>query len=340
VILAGDVGGTKTNLALFGDDGRGPLELAKYPSGQHAGLEPMVEAFLSEHPAAVDAACFGVAGPVRDGSSVDATNLAWPVDAQRLAALLGLERVGLLNDLEANAWGLAALGPKDFVLLGDGDPEARGNVAVISAGTGLGEAGLYWDGERHHPFPSEGGHADFAPRSELEIELYRFLAAEHEHVSYERVCSGMGIVNIERFLRARSGEPRPPWLEQELRAGDRAAAISRAGLAARDAISVQTLELLCSIYGAAAGNLALKLMATGGVYLGGGIAPKILPKLREGGFMRAFTAKGRLSDVLERIPVRVITNDQTALLGAALCAARAAGARPVVPVATRSGGGT
>jgi glucokinase len=321
VILAGDVGGTKTHLALFNDEGGGPFELETFSSGDHWGLEPMVEAFLSEHSVTVDAACFGVAGPVQD-RIVDATNLAWPVEGARLAALLHLEEVGLLNDLEANAWGLAALRPEDFVALSEGDPDARGNAAVISAGTGLGEAGLYWDGEHHHPFASEGGHADFAARDEIEVELYRFLAAEHEHVSYERVCSGMGIVNIERFLRARTGEPRPPWLEHELLAGDRAAAIGRAGLAGRDAVCVQTLELLCSIYGAAAGNLALKLMATGGVYLGGGIAPKILPKLQEGGFMRSFTAKGRLSDVLERMPVRVITNDKTALLGAALCAAR------------------
>jgi glucokinase len=192
---------------------------------------------------------------------------------------------------------------------------------VISAGTGLGEAGLFFDGVRHRPFATEGGHADFAPRSEVEVELWRFLAVEYGHVSYERVCSGTGLVNIERFLRRQSGKRRPDWLEREMVDGDAAAAISRAALDGADDVCDEALDRLVSIYGAAAGNLALKLMATGGVYLGGGIAPKILPRLEAGGFMDAFAAKGRFDDLLVRIPVKVILNDRTALLGAARHAA-------------------
>ena len=316
MILAGDIGGTKTHLALFDrDDVRRPVHLATYGSREHAGLEAMIEAFLSEHPAGVRNACFGVAGPVRDGRT-ESVNLAWMVDSARIAELLGLPRVGLINDLEANARGIAALGPDDFAVLNEGDAVATGNRAVISAGTGLGEGGLYWDGERHRPFASEGGHADFAPRSELEIELYRFLAAEHEHVSYERVCSGMGIANIFRFLLHAGSLPAPAWYREP----PDPAAIASAALEGRDETASRTLDLFSSIYGAKAGNLALTLMATGGVYLGGGIAPKILPKLEEGAFMRAFVDKGRLSGLLEQIPVRVILNDRTALLGAALCA--------------------
>jgi glucokinase len=306
VILAGDVGGTKTHLALFSDDGLGPVRLATYPTGERDVLA-MIQAFLSENPAEVRHACVGVAGPVRDGRS-RAVNLAWPVHADRIADLLGLPAIEVINDLEANAYGVAALEPDDFIVLNEGDPQAHGNAAVISAGTGLGEAGLYWDGARHRPFASEGGHADFAPRGEIELALYRYLSADTGHVSYERVCSGMGLVNIYRFLGG------PPAAAGE---------IATAALEGTDARAASALELMVSICGAEAGNLALKVMATGGVYLGGGIAPKILPKLLDGTFMRSFTDKGRFGSMLERIPVRVILNDQAALLGAARCAATA-----------------
>src|SRR5262245_44173774 len=213
MILAGDIGGTKTHLALFDGEAHGPLELERFASREHESLEPMVKAFLTQHPAEIDSATFGIAGPV-SGDFADTTNLAWPVDGHRLARLIGLEHVGLLNDLEANAWGIAALRDDDLAVLSAGDPAARGNAAVISAGPGLGEAGLFSDGRGHRPFATEGGHTDFAPRSELEVQLWRFLANEYGHVSYERVCSGMGLVNIERFLRSRAQEPRPVWLEQ------------------------------------------------------------------------------------------------------------------------------
>jgi glucokinase len=305
VILAGDIGGTNTRLALVDDDPRSPVALDVYPSGAHSSLEEMVHAFLAVHPARLSGAAFGIAGPVRDGR-VQVTNLAWPVDATSLRAELGLEQVLLLNDLEANAWGLAALGPDDVHVLNDGRPGAVGNAAVCSAGTGLGEAGLYWDGERHRPFACEGGHADFAPLGELQEGLRDFLASQYEHVSYERVCSGMGLVNIYRYIAGTCDLP--------------AAEISRLALAREDQTAVTALDVMVEIYGAEAGNLALKLMATGGVHLGGGIAPRILPKLEDGCFMSAFTAKGRFAELLGAIPVRVILNDRTALMGAALAA--------------------
>jgi glucokinase len=319
MILAGDIGGTKTNLALFDDDPRMPHFLETYGSGKHESLGAIVRAFLDEHPMDVDAACFGIAGPVAEGR-VAKVNLAWAVDSRELAQELDLPHVGLINDLEANAWGISALGPEDLAVLSQGDPDAAGNQAVIAAGTGLGEAGLFWDGVRHHVFPSEGGHADFAPRTELQVELWRHLAASLRHVSYERVCSGMGIVNIYGFLSSRRTEPEPDWLREELATGDPAAAISRAALDERDAICVKALDLFVQIYGAEAGNLALKLMATGGLFIGGGIAPKILAKLQDGMFVREFVGKGRFTRLLERVPVRVILNDKTALLGAAVYA--------------------
>jgi glucokinase len=305
MIFAGDIGGTNTRLALVDGDPRQPVALEIYPSGDHASLEEIVRAFLDAHPAELAAACFGVAGPVQDGH-VRVTNLAWPVDAASVAAALGLERVLLLNDLEANAWGIAALGQDDFHVLNGGRADARGNAAVCSAGTGLGEAGLYWDGARHHAFACEGGHTDFAPLSEAQEGLREFLVREHGHVSYERVCSGMGLVNIYRYLAGGCALD--------------AAEISRLALAGTDETAVTALDLMVEIYGAEAGNLALKLMATGGVYLGGGIPPRILPKLEAGSFMRAFTDKGRFVDLLAGVPVRVILNDRTALIGAALAA--------------------
>jgi glucokinase len=305
LILAGDIGGTNTRLALFDGDARSPVALEIYPSGAHSSLEEMLSAFLAVHPATPEAAAFGVAGPVRDGR-VQATNLAWPVDAAILSMTLELNHVLLLNDLEANAWGLISLEDDDFHVLNEGRRGAAGNAAVCSAGTGLGEAGLYWDGRRYHPFACEGGHTDFAPLDERQEGLRDFLAAQYDHVSYERVCSGMGLVNIYRYLAGAC----------ELTGAE----VSRRALAEEDETAVAALDMMVAIYGAEAGNLALKLMATGGVYLGGGIPPRILPKLEGRAFMRAFTAKGRFAELLAAIPVRVILNDRTALMGAALAA--------------------
>jgi glucokinase len=298
------------------------MHLETFASNDHASLDEMIRLFLAEHPVTVDAACAGVAGPVRAGRT-ETVNLAWPVDGASLATTLGLPSVTVLNDLEANAWGLGSLGPDDVAGVLGGIPDAAGNRAVISAGTGLGQAGLYWDGTRHHVFATEGGHADFAPRSELEIDLYRFLAAELGHVSYERVVSGMGLVNIHRFLVHRGGSGTPGWLAEAIASGtDEAAAISRHALEMSDPTAVRALDLMLSIFGAQAGNLALSVMATGGVYLGGGIAPKILPRLRAGGFAEAFLAKGRFAELMSRIPVHVILNQLTALVGAARRAER------------------
>jgi glucokinase len=329
-ILAGDVGATHTRLAVFAADPRVPVVFESYASHDHAGLEEMVQTFLASHPADLDYACFGVAGPVREGY-VQPINLAWPVDAASLARVLGLKSVGLINDMVANAYGIAELAPDDLEALNPGVAAPDGAVVVISAGTGLGEAGLLPGGDGVRVIPTEGGHTDFGPRSELEVELYRYLAAEDAHVSYERVCSGMGLLNIYRFLRGRSRAPEPPWLAAEIAARDASATISRAALEQRDPVCVQALDVMVSIYGAEAGNLALKYLATGGVYIGGGIAPQILPKLRDGTFIRSFHAKGRYAEMLEQLPVQVILNDRTALLGAAHYAQAAERARSLEP---------
>jgi glucokinase len=315
VILAGDIGGTKTNLALFEAGSLRRTAFDSFPSQKYETLEEIVEVFLRAHPARPAHACFGVAGPVRDGLAV-ATNLVWRVEARNVAKRLGLARVGLINDLEANAHGIAALGPKDFEVLSDGRSSV-GNAAVIAAGTGLGEAGMFWDGKRHLPFACEGGHTDFAPLNELDIELKRFLAAEFGRVSVERIVSGLGLVNVFRFFRDVRKLEVPGWLEQQMDEGDPAAAVSAAALAHRSDICEQTVATFLRLYGAEAGNLALKMMAVGGLYVGGGIAPKLISLLRGGAFMDAFLEKGRMRPLLEAVPVKVILNDQTALLGAA-----------------------
>jgi glucokinase len=322
VILAGDIGGTSTRLAVFEvrNNALQPLTESTYPSRAYAGLREIVRHFVAHPGPVIEYASFGIAGPVVDGR-VKTPNLPWTVDAGELAAELGLDCTALLNDLEANAHGVAALGSRDLVPLNAGAPGASGNAAVISAGTGLGEAGLYWDGTRHLPFAAEGGHADFAPRNALEMELLRFLLERYEHVSYERVLSGPGLLNIYEFLRDTGRAQESPAVLAFMRTQDPPAVIAQAGLTGICSLCVQALNLFVAIYGAAAGNLALKLKATAGVYLGGGIAPKILEKLKGPAFMQAFTAKGRLSSLCRTIPVQVILNPKTALLGAARFAA-------------------
>ena len=318
MILAGDVGGTNTRLAVFGVAGN-RLKLVsekRFPSRDHKALDEIVATFLSTHQPPIKQACFGVAGPVKDGRCV-ATNLPWVVDARDLAKILGLETVYLLNDLEANAYGVAVLGSSDFLTLNEGETGIKGNAAIIAAGTGLGEAGYYWDGNQHYPFASEGGHTDFAPRNELEMELLRFLLARFERVSYERVLSGPGLLNIYEFLRHAGHGDEPGWLVDEMRRQDPSAVISKAGLDGRSELCELALHLFVSLFGAEAGNLALKTMAIGGLFVGGGIAPKIIAKLKDGTFMQAFTDKGRMRAYLQAIPVRVILNDKTALLGTA-----------------------
>jgi glucokinase len=281
-----------------------------YPSTGSGGLGPIIGHFLEQHPAAPAAASIGVAGPVHLGRT-DAVNLPWPVDAVELTVSLGIERVAVLNDLEANAWGVPALGAGDLHVLAGGEPLQGGTVALISAGTGLGEAFVSYEGGRPRVHTSEGGHADFAPQTPIQEELRAALLGDDEHVSYEDVCSGRGLVAIYGFLRGRAGH-------EDANPAD-AAAIAGSALAGDDPEAAEALDLMVSIYGAAAGNLALTVRADGGVYLGGGIPPKILPALesRDGGFIEAFRAKGRLRPTMERIPVTVILNELTALLGAA-----------------------
>lgn len=322
MILAGDVGGTNARLALV-EEGAAGLQTAEvYPSKDYEGLEDILADFLTAHPAELSAATIGVAGPVQDGRT-QAVNLAWPVDAGTLAERVGLERthVSVINDLEANAWGLEVLGAEDLLQLNDGHAEEGGTVALISAGTGLGEAFVTYGPQGPAAQASEGGHVDFAPRDGLQEELLRWLKARGDHVSYERVCSGMGLAAIYTFLRERSGEPEPDSLAAERRERGDGPAITDAGLSRRDAVASEALDVMISIYGAQAGNLALTVLATGGVFLGGGIAPRIADRLQEGGFVEAFADKGRMSGLVGRMPVWVILNDRTALLGAARHAA-------------------
>jgi glucokinase len=268
-------------------------------------------------------ACFGIAGPVHNGR-VETSNLPWIIDQSRLAKQIQLPATLLINDLEASAWGIGALSAEDLVPL-NRVAQSVGNQAVIAPGTGLGEAGLYWNGSQHQVFACEGGHTDFAPQGDLQIELLRFLAARYGHVSYERILSGPGLVNVYEFLRAKGCGDEPAGFAEQLGQGDAAAAISRAALDSTNGLAEQALDLWISVYGAEAGNLALKAMATGGIFLAGGISPKILGRLQGPLFMRAFLEKGRLRPLLESISVQVITNDKAGLLGAARCAVTRSG---------------
>ena len=319
MILAGDIGGTKTNLALYETQAEGLslVEECKVLSRDYESLESLIERFVKklEHP--LQAACFGIPGPVIGGAS-KTTNLPWFVNEKSLARALRLDAVYLINDLEATAYGIPALDGEQLLMLNEGMPEKHGNVALIAAGTGLGQAALVWDGERQRVMASEGGHADFAPHSELEIELLRYLLTMYERVSYERVLSGPGLVNIYNFLKACGYAKEPEWLHQALiTSDDQAQVISQTALAETAELCVKTLDIFASVYGAQAGNLALTFKATGGVYLGGGIAPKIAEKLLDGVFMKAFKDKGRLSALIEAAPVHLIMNPKIALLGAA-----------------------
>lgn len=323
LILAGDVGGTKTNLALYHLKNGTPksIALASYASPKYKGLEPIIAEFIKKHPHQVTHAAFGVAGPILDGQS-KTTNLPWIVRARSIETMLHLPCVGLINDLVANAWGVAALRSSDVSVLNKGSHHAGGNKALLSAGTGLGEAHLYWDGSSHHPSPSEGGHVDFAPCNDLQARLLSYLLSRFKHVSYERILSGTGLYNIYCFLKNTNRGSEPGWLAKQLCHGDPAALISEAAMTGRSELCERSLDLFVEIYGAQAGNIALATVATGGIYIGGGIAPKIIRKMKEGAFMKSFLAKGRFSEMLSKIPVQVILNDKAALLGAGLYAAQ------------------
>ncbi len=317
-VLVGDIGGTKTVLAVA--ECRGDriqvTSSRRFASGEHASLEAIARAYLEEGHSDLDGAALAVAGPVVAGRS-ETTNLPWVLDSGDLARGLGLPTVRLLNDLEAVAWGVPALAQDDFAVLHPGEDSATGNACVVAAGTGLGQAGMYWDGERHHPFATEGGHSDFAPSDAHEMALFEHLRARFGHVSWERLVSGQGIVLIHDFLTSAAGDPVPDWLQQAMRDGDPAAAIAQAADKGRCAHCAQTMALFLRLYGREAGNMALKQMALGGVYLGGGIAPKHLAALRSGPFLEAFFDKGRMRPLMRRMPVKVILAPEAPLYGAA-----------------------
>jgi glucokinase len=325
MIIAGDIGGTKTVVALFEKSVEG-LRLvrdARFASQDHRSLEEILEKFLHGTDPHLEVGCFGVAGPVIDGKA-KTTNLPWELDERTLASACGVRRVKLLNDLEAAAYGMLHLNADEFCVLNDAQTKAqRGNIAIIAAGTGLGEALLFWDGEQYSPSASEGGHSDFAPRNAVEVGLLQYLQEKYEdHVSYERVLSGSGLFDLYRFLRESSGQPEPEWLKHKFKSGDPSAAVTEVGLAGRDPVCVRAIETFVSIYGAEAGNLALKYLALGGVIIGGGIAPKMLPVLQQGHFVNGFIAKGRYDSLLKTISVKVALNTRAPLLGAAHYALR------------------
>jgi glucokinase len=320
-IVAGDIGGTSARLALYDFSGRTPRLVARrtYASRDHAGVEPVLTAFMAEAGMRPDAIALGVAGPVRDGVC-HTTNLPWVISAELVSIATGVARVSLLNDMEAAAWGVDAVEDDQRVVLHRGRPGVRANQSVVAAGTGFGEAGRVWTGDRYLPFASEGGHADFAPADEIGYAFHRWMAQRHRHVSWDRVVSGSGLVSLHDFLRDRTGGRAPDWLADELASGDPAAAIARAGLERTDAVCDEALGRFVRLFAAEASNHALKLMALGGVYITGGIAPKILPRLKEGAFVEAFLDKGRMRPVVADMPVTVIIDGDVALKGAALCA--------------------
>ena len=347
MILAGDIGGTKINLALYDwDKGRvDPIREDTVWTADYESLEEVLTEFLEEPEATepdsddlseeeedtasrpspslspITAACFGVPGPVLN-NICRTTNIPWTIEGDKLAEFLNIPQVKLLNDLEAMAYGLPFLEPEEIEDLNPNapSPPPDGTRVLLAAGTGLGESLIVWTGKDYQICPSEGGHADFAPNNDLEIELLRYLRTSYLHVSYERVLSGPGLHLIYQFLRD-TQKNEPTWFAEKLPTGDPASLIAEAGIEGKPDICKNALQLFVSIYGAEAGNMALKTLAMGGVYIGGGIAPKILPALQNGTLMKSFLAKGRYKRLLGKIPVRVILNPHTAILGAASVAA-------------------
>ena len=319
MILAGEIGATRTRLAAFETEGsRLQCVVEKtYMSQQHDGLSGILADFIKTEGIPVHSACVGVAGPVRAGRS-KISNLPWVIDARDLATQLRLNSVGLLNDLEAYAYGVDGLESKDFIALSEGAEDAEGNRAVISAKTGLGMAGLYWDGFRHHPFACEGGHADFAPRDDLQMELLAYLQKKYGRISCERILSGPGIKNIYDFLRDAHKAEEPEWLGAQMStAADPPALISQLGLEGKAAICDQALSIFVSVFGAETGNCALNFMSTGGIFIGGSIAAKIVPKMKDPRFLESFLDKGRMAAILKDMPVKIVANDDCGMIGAA-----------------------
>jgi glucokinase len=318
MILVGDIGGTNTRLALFRD--RTLVVEEKFPSAKFPSLEQIIQKFLQKNPHPVTKACFGIAGPIREGKC-QATNLPWIVDTAHLSSLLKTPTVVLLNDLEAKAYGLRVLQHDEFFLLQKGTKQV-GNQAMIAAGTGLGEAGLYWNGNEHIPFACEGGHTDFAPRNELEVELFFYLRKQYPHVSYERVVSGPSIPLLYHFLFETGKEKESPAVQKMLQEKSPSFVITDMAVQGKDPLCAKAIDLFLSIYGAESGNLALKMLSLGGLYIGGGIAPALKNLMKKGPFLEAFLDKGRFRPLLESMPVYIILNDDASLLGAAYFAGK------------------
>jgi glucokinase len=320
MLLAGDVGGTKTNLAIFAFDEKtghlGLLRSKRYVSADYDSLNAIAQRFLGKGEEKVSAACFGVPGPVRNNRA-QPTNLKWEVDAGTLRADLGITTVHLLNDLAANAYGISELAESDFHTIQIGLKNPVGNRCVISPGTGLGEAGLFWDGKKYRVWACEGGHADFAPRSETEVELLAYLQTRFGHVSNERIISGHGLTNVYAFLRDTGKYPQLASVAEEMKTTDVAKVITKNAEAGTCPMCMQTVEIFVHCLAMEAANFALRAMATGGVYIGGGVPVKLLWKIALPAFNEAFNAKGRLEPLMESMPVKVILNDEAALLGAA-----------------------
>lgn len=317
MILAGDIGGTKVRLALF--DEKGGKQFAdeqKFASRDYLDLGALLKQFLAQEKGKkISCASFGVAGPVYNGVC-KATNLPWVISAKELEAQLKIPKVHLINDLEANAWGLRCLSDDEFFTVNVGVAE-KGNQALISAGTGLGEAGLYWDGNSHRPFATEGGHCDFAPTNKDEIDLLLYFMRQFEHVSYERILSGAGLFQLYRFIIDTKLEKEDSSIEALLKEKEPQRVITEKGISGACKACARACLLFTELYGAEAGNTALKFFAVGGVFLGGGIAPHLLPFFQKGKFMKAFIDKGRFSSLLKNIPVKIVLNEKTALIGAA-----------------------
>jgi glucokinase len=318
LLLAGDIGGTKTKLAVYRpEDGlRAPVDLQVFPSANYASLEALVGEFLKGKDWNIGRASFGVAGPVNDGR-VRVTNLDWVDDERSLSAALKMP-VTLVNDLVSVASAIPLLEPGDEVTLNAGVPQPEGAIGVVAPGTGLGEAFLVWVNDRYVPCPSEGGHTDFAPTNPVEVDLLAYMLTRHMHVSYELICSGLGLPNLYAFLRDTGRFPEPDWLAAELSlAVDPTPVIVQSAMENKAELCVAAMRLFVSILGSELGNLALKVYATGGVYIAGGIPPRILPFLKEESFLQSVMSKGRFSDTMANMPVKVIVNPDTGLIGAA-----------------------
>lgn len=316
MLLAGDIGGTKVSLALFKEDRLQCVEEKTFHSRDFSNFSSLLHHFLSLFPdISISRAGFGVAGPVQDGVC-RATNLPWTLSAEDLQHQCKIPHVFLLNDLEASGWGLQLLSSNEYVALNEGK-RTNGNQVLISAGTGLGEAGLFWNTKMHYPIATEGGHTDFAPCNEEQVELFSYLYKQYKHVSYERVLSGFGLYQIYRFLVDTQKEESDSEIEAISTKSEPQRLVIEKALEGLSTACIRAVEIFVSIYGAEAGNLALKYLARGGVYLGGGLAPRLLPFFKHGGFMSAFTSKGRFSSLMQEIPIYLVLEDTTALFGAA-----------------------